>query len=211
MNTSCGASQQQSRVSIFQRLCKMIADYLKASSGHPFWWIMLLVLLAWSIKFRYAGIKAKDAARTRKDDNSHRKSKQGSKGIRKYNMNMGIRKLDREDWLRVDENFCSEHKIRSELLDNQKDKVLQCLPGSEDACLEALEVVVKCLTEKFPTTFQRSKSSSAGDHVHIVETGETFHIKAPFDDLEPLEIAARLTMEDLNILNKEWESGEYHL
>ena len=195
----------------FSRFGKMISDYLKAPCSCPLWWILLLVVLAWGLNVRRARRKISKAARTRRYDNSMQKRKEEGKGIRKYNMAMGIRKLNQEDWLRMDENFSLEHKIRSELLIKQKDKVLQCLPGSDEACFEALEGVVKYLTEKFPDTFHQSSSWSGCDRVHVVETGETFHIKPPFNNLQPLEIAARLTMEDLNILSQDWHSGEHHL
>ena len=188
----------------------MELDYLKAHSGYHLWWILLLGIIVWSVTIRRASVKVSETAGTGRHDNSHQNSKDGGKGTKKYNMAKGIKKLDQEDWLRVDERFSLEHKIRSELLTKQKDKVLQCLPGSEEACIEALEVVVKYLTEKFPGTFQQSLSG-CGDRVHVVETGETLYIKPPFNHLQPLEIAARLSMEDLNILSKDWHSGEHYL
>ena len=188
-----------------------MSDYFQALFGHPLWWILLLFVLAWGLNVRRAGEKVSEAARTRKYDNSYKKSKDGGKATRKYNMAMGIRKIDEEDWLRVDENFGHEHKIRSEILNKQKDKVLQCLPGSEEACFEAMNLVVNYLTEKFPDYFQQLNSSSGWDRVHVVETGETLCIMPPFDNLQPLEVAARLAMEDLSILSQEWYSGEHHL
>lgn len=193
------------------RLGKMISHYLKAASSYSLWWILLFVVLAWAMNIRRVGIEVSKAARTRGYGNNHEKRKGRSKGTKKYNMAMGIRKLDPEDWLRVDENFSLEHNIRSELLTKKKDKVLQCLPESEDACVEALEVVVKCLTEKFPDTFQTSNTLSECNQVRVAETGETLDIKPPFNNLQPLEVAARLAMEDLSLLRKSGHGEEHHL
>lgn len=189
----------------------MVSNYLQALISYALPRGLLLVFLVWAMNVLRARAMVSEPARRSKQDNSHQKSKERGKETKKYNMAMGIRKLDPSDWLRIDENSSLEHRIRSELLTEKKDKVLQCLSGSEDSCIETLEVVAEYLTEKFPCNFQRTKSLSGCHQVLIVETGEMLNMNPPFNSLQPLEIAARLAMEDLNILKRDGHTGEHHL
>ncbi|RAL05216.1 heme-dependent oxidative N-demethylase family protein [Aspergillus ibericus CBS 121593] len=131
------------------------------------------------------------------------------KGRERYRVMMDIRKLDVENWLTIDKNYMDEHEVRSHLLQTEKSKVLQCLPESYDACLEALEEVVEFLCQRFSNVFDQKK---CGDEtvVHNKMTGETFTFGGDNKDVDPLEIAVRLTMEDLSILMKN-EDDEYYL
>ncbi|KAI4129948.1 MAG: hypothetical protein LQ347_003564 [Umbilicaria vellea] len=203
--------EKHSPATPFSQLERMISNYLKPFSSYALTWGLLLVVLAWAMHVLRARTKVSESARRSKHDNSHRKSKNQGRETRKYNMAMGIKKLDPKDWLRIDENFSLEHRIRSELLTNRKDKVLQCVSGSEDSCIETLEIVVEYLTEKFPGTFQRTKSLTGCDQVLVVETGEILNMNPPYKSLPALELAARLAMEDLNILSRDGYTGEHHL
>ncbi|KAI9783095.1 MAG: hypothetical protein M1839_004264 [Geoglossum umbratile] len=134
----------------------------------------------------------------------------------KYSMTMGLRRLDEKNWLTIDEEYLPEHRLRAELLSKSRNKVLQCLPGSEVACVEVLEFVVSFLIKRWPEVFELFGETD-GDGVdggrYFVrnnKTGEEFRIVAPYE-VEPLEIAARLAIEDFNLLVKGEESGEYLL
>jgi hypothetical protein len=117
-----------------------------------------------------------------------------------YHMTMGLRKLDEKNWLTMNDNCLPEHHLRAELLTKSKSKVLQCLPGSEPACLEVLEVVLDFLTKTWPGVFERFGAND--NFIRNNKTGEEFDLDV---DL-PLEIAVRLVTEDLNVL-KESEEG----
>lgn len=132
------------------------------------------------------------------------------KGRERYRVMMDVRKLDVQNWLTVDKNYIDEHQIRSQLLSQEKHKVLQCLPESYDACLEALEEVVEFLCMRFPNVFAKKTS---GDETTVCNkmTGESFVFGGKHNaHIDPLEIAVRLTMEDLSILLKN-EDDEYYL
>ncbi|KAI9766685.1 MAG: hypothetical protein M1840_006329 [Geoglossum simile] len=116
-----------------------------------------------------------------------------------YHLTMGLRKLDKKNWLTIDDNY---HQLKAELLTGSKSKVLQCLPGSESACLEVLEVVLDFLIEKWPDVFERFGTNN--NFVRNNKTGEEFNL----DEDLPLEVAARLVAEDLNVLE---ESGEGYI
>ncbi|RHZ66840.1 hypothetical protein CDV55_107210 [Aspergillus turcosus] len=131
------------------------------------------------------------------------------RGRERYRVMMDIRKLDVENWLTVDKNYMDEHHVRSRLLREEREKVLQCLPESYDACLEALEEVVEFLCQRFPHVFERKKSGNEST-IHNRMTGETFVFGGENKQVDPLEIAVRLTMEDLSILMQNAD-GEYYL
>lgn len=137
---------------------------------------------------------------------------QAIKGRERYRVMMDIRKLDVQNWLTLDKNYMEEHCVRDDLLREKRDKVLQCLPESAQACQEALEEVSEFLCERYPNMFQKSVQ---GDRTSIQNcmTGERFDIGGSGsggEGIDALEAAVRLTMEDLSILMMN-EDGEYYL
>ena len=84
--------------------------------------------------------------------------------------------------------------------------VLQCLPGTEASCDEVLALVTTFLSKRYPEHFTIDHSKSIM-HNHL--TNETYLIGSRC--FTPLETAARLAMEDFNILAKDPETGEYLL
>ncbi|KAI9765985.1 MAG: hypothetical protein M1840_006992 [Geoglossum simile] len=110
-----------------------------------------------------------------------------------YHMTMGLRKLDKESWLTMDDSY---HQLRAELLTESKSKVFQYLPRSEPACREALEVVLDFLTETWPNVFKRFGANN--NFVRNKNTGEKLNL----DEIHPLKAAAMLADEDFNILEK---------
>ncbi|KAL4934426.1 heme-dependent oxidative N-demethylase family protein [Aspergillus undulatus] len=132
------------------------------------------------------------------------------KGRDRYRVMMDVRKLDVENWLTLDKNYMDEHVVRSQLLAHEKQKVFQCLPESYDACLEALEEVVEFLTQRFANMFGMKKDGEKTT-VYNKVTDEAFAFGGDrAEQMDPLEIAVRLTMEDLSILMKNAD-GEYYL
>lgn len=130
------------------------------------------------------------------------KPKPGFKTGQKYHMTMGLRKSDPKEWLQIDSEYLAVHKIKSVLLDENKSQVLQCLRGSEAACREVLDLVVEFLTRSFPKEFISWVPAPGIQYVMITKTQEIFKVSPPYDELGSLEIAARLAMEDFNIMIK---------
>ncbi|KAJ5179284.1 hypothetical protein N7492_002494 [Penicillium capsulatum] len=134
------------------------------------------------------------------------------KGRERYRVMMDIRKLDAQNWLTLDKNYMEEHRVRDHLLREQKDKVLQCLPESADACQEALEEVSEFLCERFPNMFAKAvhakqevvENRMTGERFNVAEIARTKNLP------DALEAAVRLTMEDLSVLMKN-EDDEYYL
>src|SRR6266536_4067390 len=131
-------------------------------------------------------------------------------GKSRYKMNMGLRRMDRKNWLTIDKNYLKEHQVRSVLLSSKRNGDIQCLAGSEAACMEVLDVVVEHLTQRYPDAFRLSKSKEK-QTVTITATGKAFPVTSPYAGMSPLEIAARLSMEDLNVLINHRKAAEYVL
>jgi hypothetical protein len=115
-------------------------------------------------------------------------------------MNMGLGKLNERNWLTMDDDSLPEHHLREELLTKSKSQVLYCLPGSESACLEVLEVVLDFLIKTWLDAFECFEVNN-----NIIRNNKTDK-ESNLDVDRPLEIAARLVTEDLNVL-KESDKG----
>ncbi|KAL3420615.1 hypothetical protein PVAG01_07060 [Phlyctema vagabunda] len=121
-------------------------------------------------------------------------------------MAMALKKLDQVNWLTLDHDYLREHDIRSELLRDICPQVVQQLTAADDAAHEVLSMVVHFLTSRYPSRFTVT-SSPPTIHNHL--TSESYPIGPTISN--PLEISARLAMEDFNILKKDTETGEYQL
>ena len=121
-------------------------------------------------------------------------------------MAMGLKRLDESNWLTIDSSYHSEHTFRARLLQHSRPNVLQCLPGTEVACYEVLDLVTSFLSTRFPEYFTINHSTSV-IHNHLTKDSHLIGHKCP----NPMEVAARLTMEDFNILVKDPKTGEYLL
>ncbi|KAI9774198.1 MAG: hypothetical protein M1839_001900 [Geoglossum umbratile] len=117
--------------------------------------------------------------------------------VGEYHLTMGLRKFDEENWLTIDDNY---HQLKAELLTESKSKVFQCLPGSESACSEVLEVVLDFLTKMWPNVFERFEENNFRNK----KAGEEFNL----NKVHPLEVVARLAAEDFNVLE---ESGDNYI
>jgi hypothetical protein len=123
---------------------------------------------------------------------------------------MGLKNFDIENWLTLDRQYPVYHKIRSKLLDTNKDEVLQAMPSAKSACAELLEVVVQYLLKQYPHHFSKRRNDEGKICIFNLTNKEHFYLDPPDHRFGPLEICARLTMDDFNILMKDSE-GQHHL
>ncbi|KAJ5491084.1 hypothetical protein N7539_002651 [Penicillium diatomitis] len=133
-------------------------------------------------------------------------------GRERYRVMMDIRKLDKHNWLTLDQNYKEQHAVRDVLLRDKREEVIQCLPEAAAACQEALEVVAEFLCARYPSMFQTLVDGDTAS-IRNCMTGEQFAVRGPAssgDGIDALEAAVRLTMEDLSILMVN-EEGEYYL
>jgi len=123
-------------------------------------------------------------------------------------MAMGLKRLDQSNWLTIDPEFVPEHNIRLHLLAKDRSNVVECLPPSEEACHEVLDLAVSFLLSRYPQHFSKCYTWK-GLMIHNHITSETFPIGR--QNQRPLETAALLAMEDMNILIKDPSTGDYLL
>ena len=125
---------------------------------------------------------------------------------------MGLRRLGRKEWLAyaVDKQEYLEHaEARKRLLASKYDECIQVTPDGEDACVELLEEVVTFLTTEKPQWFLLEEKYGERKILNKL-TGERWALQRPYSR-HPLDICARLCMEDFNIVLKSPFSGNHTL
>ncbi|KAI1965400.1 hypothetical protein LOZ58_001247 [Ophidiomyces ophidiicola] len=130
------------------------------------------------------------------------------KGFEKYRIRMGLKKMDQENWLTIDKDDMALQAIRNGLFETEKEKKVQCLPEARNACQEALEEVCGFLCRRHPTMFEIS-SSGTESRIKNKVTGEEYCLEEWNSSITPLEIAARLGMDDLTIILKNEKGAHY--
>ncbi|KAM3076651.1 hypothetical protein ACMFMG_007457 [Clarireedia jacksonii] len=123
-----------------------------------------------------------------------------------YHMMMALRKMEDRDWLLVDNRYLPEQQFRRDLLATNRNGVMQILPGMDDICEELLETVVDFLVGRYPEYFQLVRDKG---YIYNMITDERVKVVKPWDR-HPLEIAALLVMEDINLL-VQGNDGEHYL
>lgn len=129
------------------------------------------------------------------------------KGFEKHRIRMSLKKMDRINWLTVDKNYKALHSIRKELLKTQRRKMVQCLPEAKDVCQEALHEVSKFLCKRYPAMFEMDNAEKI---IRNKEVGEQFQLSNGWNEsMPPLEMAARLAMDDFTIILRNEEGMHY--
>ncbi|KAF8867146.1 hypothetical protein BDZ45DRAFT_700125 [Acephala macrosclerotiorum] len=123
-------------------------------------------------------------------------------------MAMGLKRLDHSNWLTLDSSYLPEHSLRLALLASRHADIVQCLPGSLASCHEVLSLVTNFLASRFPQHYS-IVTKPDGSHIENHLTGEAYLIGEKCEN--PLEVAAKLAMEDFSVLVRYPETGEYHL
>ncbi|KAF7951741.1 hypothetical protein EAE96_007040 [Botrytis aclada] len=120
---------------------------------------------------------------------------------------MGLKRLDKSNWLTIDSTYLPEHELRASLLETHGPCVLQVLPPAIPATYELLEMVIEFLLDRYPDDFSLVDENTILNKL----TGEQSIIGSKCKN--PLETAARLCMEDFNLLLQDpsEEDGEWNL
>ncbi|KAH7109839.1 hypothetical protein B0J11DRAFT_448750 [Dendryphion nanum] len=125
-------------------------------------------------------------------------------------MAMGLRKLDAKEWLSIDQSYTTFHEARAELLAEMREECIQVTQEGEEACVELMQEVVEFLLKRYPEHFQIHDCGFGRKKIENRITGEEFDLQRPWT-CYPLEMCARLAMEDFNILHKGAFTGEHYL
>jgi Haem-dependent oxidative N-demethylase, alpha subunit-like len=112
-----------------------------------------------------------------------------------WRLAMGIKALDLEEWIEIDERFAAQLAERRQLLDDQRSAVLGELPESRPGQRELLKLLLDHLPRRFPEQFGR-----VDGRIENRVTGERF-VLAAWEDA-PLELMGRLVQEDLCLMRR---------
>ncbi|KAK9324981.1 hypothetical protein V1517DRAFT_315673 [Lipomyces orientalis] len=124
-----------------------------------------------------------------------------------YHVTMGIRNMNWQEWIELDNEFLKYHTRKCERLAERREKLVKTAPDAYDAAMELLEELREWLPARYPTLFKRTDVG-----IDNLVTGEKFNItERPLkDNVDPMEIAAKLVQDDLAIMMP-GEDGQYYL
>lgn len=106
-----------------------------------------------------------------------------------YQPKMGLKPLDRKNWLEFDEQLLPHLTLKKRLFREERATVLQLKPGSEAACLELHATLRTHVLAQHPDLFREE-----GEMLLALATGEGF--QAPASGEEALEQISRWGQED---------------
>jgi len=114
-----------------------------------------------------------------------------------WRLAMGLKALDLNDWIEIDDSFAAQLAERRALLEERRDEVCLALPESLIGQAEVLALLLDHLPARFPEIYRRSPEA-----VENLVTGERFDLGLGAWREAPLELAGRLIQEDLCLLRR---------
>jgi len=117
-----------------------------------------------------------------------------------WRLKLGLRPLQLEAWIEIDEQFGSELRLKQALLSQRHADLFVSLPTSLSAQQRVLDLLVQHLLRFFPEHYQQQ-----GQSLQNLITGQVWNLA----ELEPLDLAGRLVQEDLCLMQA--EAGVYRL
>lgn len=126
----------------------------------------------------------------------------------KYNITMGIRNMEWDSWIELDNEWQKSHDQKLGRLQERGTELFGTKPQAADAVMELLEEFWSYLPHRYPTLFKQTPKG-----LYNLHTGEDFVFRnCKADELaeEPIVMAAKMIQDDLAIM-MEAPNGEYHL
>ncbi|KAK1981912.1 hypothetical protein LZ30DRAFT_591719 [Colletotrichum cereale] len=122
----------------------------------------------------------------------------------KYNVTMGLRSIQPDEWIELDNHFPKYHADKTTRIQERGDKCCATSPEAYPAAMELLEELVQYLPARYPTLFKRTAVG-----LDNTWSGESFNIiERPLKE-DPVAIAAKLVQDDLAIMI-ERPDGQYY-
>ena len=123
----------------------------------------------------------------------------------KYYVTMGLRNMDWEEWIELDNDYMKYHQLKAERILERGSKCCRTAPEGFDAAVEMVEEFCDYLPQRYPSLYR--KTAVGMDNV---VTGESFNIvERPLKE-DPMQMAARMVQDDLAIMFEK-EDGQYYL
>lgn len=123
----------------------------------------------------------------------------------KYTITMGIRSMDWELWLELDNEWHKFHDSKLARLAEMGTDLYGTQPQAQAAVYELLDEFRQYLPKRYPSLFKQTKNG-----MENLATGEKFEFcnRKPSED--PMVMAAKMVQDDLAIM-MEGPSGDYYL
>ena len=106
---------------------------------------------------------------------------------------IGLSPISESAWLELDNKFEEEILLKKNLLNTNRDKVLQISKGSEDEQEEILESILNYLQK-----FHSDKYKFSKDSIYIKSTNDLYDLR---QFKNPIELASLLVQEDLVLMS----------
>ncbi|KAK4164739.1 hypothetical protein QBC43DRAFT_46396 [Cladorrhinum sp. PSN259] len=127
----------------------------------------------------------------------------------KYNVTMGLRRIQHEDWIELDSDFPKYHAAKRQRIIQRGSKSCKTAPEAYPAALELLQEFVEYLPQRYPSLYSRTERG-----LKNLWSGEEFDINGDPSNgklaEDPMQMAARMVQDDLAIMI-EREDGQYYL
>lgn len=122
----------------------------------------------------------------------------------KYNITMGIRSMDTNDWIQLDNEWPMYHELKKKRFQERGSEIYGTLPEANDAAMELLIEISKYLVNRYPTLFKMKNS----EILQNLYTGEEWNIINP--EYDCCFIIANLLQDDIAIMIEQ-PDGQYYL
>lgn len=123
---------------------------------------------------------------------------------------LGVEEVDRKLWLDINmRHYLDMHAARKSLLSDKRDECIHTMPEASAACEDLLADVVEFLVENYPEHFTLEEDDGRMSIRNKI-TKEVFSVKGPLE-MNPLEICARLAVEDFHVFMRDEASTNWYL
>lgn len=114
-----------------------------------------------------------------------------------------FQKMDPNYWLELECTYRERIAQRRALVSKNGDDVMRCMPGSELACRELMEMAIQFLCARYPSHFKLDGGGTLTNR--ILNTQHNLGQEAP------LEVLVNNVPEDFGIMLRDENTGRYHL
>ena len=121
-----------------------------------------------------------------------------------FRLSMGLERLALDDWIEPDDTLAAQLREKERLLSERHQEVFAALPQAAAGSAETLALLTDHLPARFPQLYQRS-----GAKLENLVTGQQWDVTN--NPLHPLDLAGRLVQEDLCLMQRQPDTGAYHL
>ncbi|KAK2630532.1 hypothetical protein QTJ16_001352 [Diplocarpon rosae] len=122
-----------------------------------------------------------------------------------YHITMGLRNMDWDEWIELDNQYLRYHADKAKRIRERGSKCSYTDPAAFEGAVELLEELTGYLPERYPSLYRKTPVG-----MDNLVTGESFNIvERPLLE-DPMQMAARMTQDDLALMFEKAD-GQYYL